>query len=563
MIKLRTILSTLLLPLPLLASATDPNISIPKSNLAVAGHMHTNYLIYKGVPYRSAGPIADMLDWEANLRGPAAQGAINGYAPVDILNAYKMPANGGINAIAIVDAFDNPTALTDFNTFSRQFGLPQETSADRLSNSNKVLQVVYAAGVVPPTDTGWAGEISLDIEWAHAIAPKAKIFLVECASSSGPDLFNGTFGAPQIPGVKQVSMSWGSSETSVQTQLDPAFLTVPGVVFFASTGDTGGTQSYPATSPNVVSVGGTNLQVTPAGTVLSETAWSDSGAGPSRFETRPAYQNVIAGIVGSARGTADCSADADPATGVAVFSQTAFGGWAVVGGTSLACPLVAAMTNLRGSFSTSSVTELNRIYSNLGSRFYRDITQGSAGSFTARPGWDFITGVGSPVGLYTSIAIPPPVTLAPISASAMEGTVISGTVANLARADSVDYTVETRNEGAIGVVGSAQITLKLDRPITGYSSMQLLIDSNLPMTATQMLYVWDWQTSSFTYLGAKPGTATMSEQATDVFSLLPHYVNASTQQIRFLVRSVRPARFGTSLYPEILDSMRLVGQPTG
>jgi hypothetical protein len=383
----------------------NPNYVVPPSSqnrpqdLGIRARSH--YLMYVGTPYRSSGP-PDIL---AMNYGPfAASTAPQGYGPADVRAAYKIPPNAGINAIAVVDAYNDPTALADFNVFASQFGLPQETSTDPLASTNKVFQVVYGAGgTTPPANNqGWSGEISLDIEWAHAIAPNAKIFLVETPTNSYVNLFNGVKVAANLPNVHQVSQSYGGGEFAGQTVYDDSF-NHAGVVFFASAGDVGGAQEYPSESPSVVGVGGTSLQVNASGQVLSETAWNGSGGGPSSVYPRPAFQNSISSIVDTSRGCPDVSGVADPYTGVAVYGSYAFGGWAVIGGTSLACPVVAAITNVRGQNAASTLDELVRIYANNGSSLYRDITQGTAGIFSATVGWDFITGIGSPVGLF-----PPP-----------------------------------------------------------------------------------------------------------------------------------------------------------
>jgi len=164
----------------------------------------------------------------------------------------------------------------------------------------------------------------------------------------------------------------------------------------------GGARIYPGTSAYAGSVGGTTLHRNAGGSFLGETAWSGSGGGPSSFEPRPHYQDRIVGLVGSRRGAPDVSFDADPNSGVAVYDSTAcqgMRGWLVFGGTSLAAPAVASAVNLAGHFYHSSDIELSTIYSNLGTVNFRDVVQGSAGLFPARKGWDFVTGVGSPVGL--------------------------------------------------------------------------------------------------------------------------------------------------------------------
>jgi kumamolisin len=362
-------------------------IMYPQSSIErpedVGVRAHTNHLIHMGA--RPAGGL-----------GPAG-----GMTPAQIQAAYDLPATGGEGAIAIVDAFNYPTALNDFNVFAAEFGLPQETSTNVTASTNEVFQVVYATGTQPAGNCGWNQEEALDIEWAHAIAPSAKIYLVEAASSSFASLFSAVTVAANLAGVKEVSMSWGGSEFSGETSDDSTFVH-SGVVFFAAAGDTGGVVEYPSSSPNVVGCGGTTLNTNSAGAFTSETAWSGSGGGSSRDEARPAYQNAIESIVGTHRGIPDIASDANPSTGVTVYDSTACDGFVdffVVGGTSVSTPTLAAATNLANSSEASSNAELTKIYANLGSTHFRDITSGTAGRNTAKAGWDFITGVGTLQGL--------------------------------------------------------------------------------------------------------------------------------------------------------------------
>ena len=363
--------------------------------------------------------------------------------PSTIRSVYSLPATGGSSAIAIVDSYHFPTALADFNAFSKYFGLPQETSTTATVSGNKTFQVVYATGYAPQSGgnyiSSWNLEAALDIEWAHAMAPNAKIYLVEAASASNNDLYNAVRVAAALPGVKEVSMSWGGSETSYEAMFYDPIFTAPGIVYLASGGDTSDLMEYPAASPNVVSCGGTSInRNTTTGAFLSETGWADAGCGPSVYEPRPSYQNGVASVVGAKRGVSDISFDSDPNTGVYVFDSTPLwggSGWWILGGTSVASPSLAGVINLAASsgngvatkggvqsgpikatpslvgvnnqaatsvngFAANTAAEEARIYGNLGNaNAFRDITSGTDGTYTSKVGYDFITGVGSPIGL--------------------------------------------------------------------------------------------------------------------------------------------------------------------
>ena len=343
---------------------------------------HTNHLIRIGEPEGGLGPGGGMT-------------------PAQLRSFYALGSTGGSGLVVIVDAFHYPTALNDFNVFSAQFGLPQETSTDELAPTNQVFQVAYASGSKPRNNCGWAQEAALDIEWAHAMAPGAKIVLVEAATNSFANLFAAVDVASTLVGAKQVSMSWGGSEFSSEASNDFHFLQTSGVVYFASSGDTGGRTIYPSASPYVVAAGGTRVNTNSSGAFLSETGWSGSGGGPSLYESRPSYQSGIASIVGTKRGIPDVSSDADPNTGVSVYDSTrcqGLSGWLVFGGTSVSSPCLAGMENLSGHSYANSPVLLTNTYSRLGTNSFRDILTGSAGSFSCTAGWDFVTGVGSPQG---------------------------------------------------------------------------------------------------------------------------------------------------------------------
>ena len=353
---------------------------------------HTNHMILRG-PFRGAIGIDEV---EANVGAHLL--APSGYGPNAIRSAYNLASTGGSGAHAVVIAYHYPNARRDFNTFATQYGLPTETSADQAKSSNVHFQVVYQGSGPPAQNTGWNQEAALDIEWSHAMAPAAKIFLVEANSNSFADLNVAIKKAAALPGVRSVSMSFGASEFSGETNYESNF-TQPNVVFFASTGDTGGQHSWPAESPKVVAVGGTSL--TANGSVWAESVWNGSGGGISSYFARPTYQNAVQTVVGAKRGGPDISAVADPYTGCAVYAPTSAtsSAWMVFGGTSLSCPIIAGIYNQSGVTSTSTGAELTRIYANLGKPTFRDIVSGKSGANSAKPGYDLASGVGSPLGI--------------------------------------------------------------------------------------------------------------------------------------------------------------------
>ncbi|HZT05628.1 MAG TPA: S53 family peptidase [Chloroflexota bacterium] len=319
----------------------------------------------------------------------------SGLTPAQARKAYgfdQIAGTGAGQTIAIVDAYGSPTIANDLAVFSQQFGLPAAN-----------LTIAKPQGSRIPTDGGWALETSLDVEWAHAIAPDANILLVVAADNSFTNLFAAVQYA-NTHGAVAVSMSWGGSEFCGETTYD-SYFTTPGVTYFASSGDSGHGVIYPSSSPNVVSVGGTTLSVTSDGSYVSESAWGGSGGGISAIEVptssfcpgglaTPSYQSGFQ-TFGAGRGTPDVAYDADPHTGFAVYDTTLYQGqrgWWVVGGTSAGAPQWAALAALAAS---SGVAPLYSFPSD-----YHDIATGSNGSCgpqcNAAPGYDLVTGLGSP-----------------------------------------------------------------------------------------------------------------------------------------------------------------------
>src|SRR5579872_4049105 len=235
------------------AGFSNPNLYYPPSSIEhwqdIGKRVHTNWVKWIG-PLGGSGSGEGRGPFTSLLPGPDG-----GFTANELRSAYG-DSGGGHGVIAIVVAFDDPSALNDFNTYSAQYGLPIETSSDQTLNSNKVFQVVYATGVKPPQDSGgWEFEAALDIEMAHAMAPGAKIVLVEAATSDWDPMLAAVDKAVAL-GASQVSMSWIGSEFIGEAAYDFHFK-APGVTFFAASGDIGGTVGYPSTSPFVFSCGAT------------------------------------------------------------------------------------------------------------------------------------------------------------------------------------------------------------------------------------------------------------------------------------------------------------------
>ncbi len=311
-----------------------------------------------------------------------------GLSPSQIKAVYGLPATGGHGTIAIIGAYENPTVEKDLNVFSAQFSLSPCTSKNGCFEKHKMDANVKA-------DSGWSLETSLDTQWSHAIAPNAKILLVEAKTPSGKNLLDAVDYARKRADVVAISMSWGGPEFEEEVSLDDHFPNSSGITFFASSGDNGAGASWPAASANVVAVGGTTINFL-KNKFSSEKAWNGSGGGVSAYEPEPSYQTSydIPRAHGK-RAIPDVSYDADPKSGFSVYR----GKWYVLGGTSAGAPQWAAIKSL-GLSATNEKFYRDKAGENHTS-FFRDITSGANGVCVyyceARKHYDYVTGLGSPL----------------------------------------------------------------------------------------------------------------------------------------------------------------------
>jgi subtilase family serine protease len=315
---------------------------------------------------------------------------------------------GSGQTIAIVDAYDDPNIFNDANVFDQAVmtTLGGSISYYRAYGASSTwLTQAYASGSRPPGNTGWGQEISLDVEWAHAIAPQANILLVEAASSSYSDLLAADDYAVS-QGAKVISNSWGSGEFSGETSYDSHF-NVHGVTFVLSAGD-GGNQSYPAESPYVLAVGGTTLSHDSNYNWTNEVGWSSGGGGVSGYEAKPPYQSSLSY---SNRANPDVAYDANPYTGFAVYDSYGGYNWNYIfGGTSAGAPQWSAMIAIANQGRVAAGKTVLDGYSQTlpyiyamstgtdGSQTLFDVTSGSNGVGSAGPGFDLVTGRGTPGG---------------------------------------------------------------------------------------------------------------------------------------------------------------------
>jgi kumamolisin len=358
-------------------------IIIPESSVPRPGHISTQYF-FVGSRERTPQP-------PPGVETPGSVACVYELVPGPTgcpVNTSTAVPTGGVGAIAIVDAGYYPTAASDLEAFDNYYNIP---SAD--------FQVVYANGQQPPEYSDWEVEEALDIEWAHAMAPKAKLFLVEsvlCTSNNCNT--DPTWQAVEVAGklVSEngggvVSMSWGDPEWPQEVNFDKYF-TAPNVVYFSGSGDYGlNFPFHPAASPNVVSVGGTYFNRDNNGNFTYESYYTGGGGGAiSTYEKRPSYQNIIQNIVGTQRGFPDVGSDFCCAP---IYLQ----GWTSVGGTSWGTPTVAGIVNAAGVIAPTSFDAHVALYKEFANpkqykAWYYDITQGDP---ACTAGWNLCAGIGS------------------------------------------------------------------------------------------------------------------------------------------------------------------------
>jgi hypothetical protein len=441
-------------------------------------------------------------------------------SPANVLSAYSLTGVSPPSAqtIALVDAYDDTTAEADLETFSGQYGLPACNEANgcfrKVNQTGSHSPLPASSGVL---ERGWALEIATDIETAHGVCPSCRILLVEAKTNSNANLFAAEATAGNL-GATEISNSWGAEEPSS----DNAAFNRPGIVITASAGDDGYLNwleggehfaEYPATSPHVVAVGGTRLIVNAAKTWEQESVWNDGGQSGRTFDghgadgggcsvpfTAAPWQQSVAGWpavgCGTHRAVADVSADADPYTGVSIYDSTeeehGNKGWAVIGGTSVASPIIASTFALAGG-AQGAPYPARILYENLARApsSLHDVIAGSNGEClrpfheasgasgcttaeqaancsaaticTAAPGYDGPTGVGTPNGIGAFLLNGPPPAEPAIAAAptpAPAPTAPTGTSSPGANASVVAPPILS----ALGLTRNAIAALKRSRP---------------------------------------------------------------------------------------------------
>lgn len=470
-------------------------------------HMQSVPMSLVGVSSRqlSATTVAALQSFsDAAGAQPMATSGVLTYTPAQIRAAYGMPAlptgtptaaqaaqMGAGQTIYIIDAMHDPNVAAELAAFNQKFALPACTNKAIAATASLPLatasatacefSVVYATAsgtmtaTAPAYDSGWATEITLDVQWAHATAPLARIVLIEAPDASIGSL-TGAVRLANTMGPGIVSMSFGASEGSWTSSVDSAFAAT-NMTYLAATGDWGTGVSWPSVSASVVAVGGTKLTYSGSGS-RSEVSWSSTGGGVSAYTATPSYQSSAVPGMGTAahRMVADVSFNADPNTGqyvATIASGSSTVQWVSAGGTSLSTPQWA------GLIAVANATRLNAgkailgephavIYGQIATTpgtyasVFADVTSGSNGTCsvcTAKTGYDSPTGLGTPnvtsllntLGSAT-VATPAPV-VTPASISGTAGTALSFTV-SVTASNPVTYALTGAPSGlAISTAG--------------------------------------------------------------------------------------------------------------
>jgi subtilase family serine protease len=475
-----------------------------------------------------------------------------GYGPSDLQAAYNLTSAAGIaggsQTLAIVDAYDDPSAEADMGVYRSQYGLPPCTTA------NGCFRKVNQSGgtTAPAVNASWSQEISLDLDMASAICPNCKVLLVEASSNSFANLSAAVDRAAAM-GATQISNSYGGSEYLGEAT-DQSHYNHPGVDITVSSGDNGYGVEFPAASQYVTAVGGTTLSRAATARGWSESVWSGAGSGCSAYIAKPSWQTDG----GCAKRTvADVSADADPNTGVAVYDSYAYqgtSGWLVFGGTSAAAPIVAGVDALSGG--RSSGTPYGSFpYGN--ASYFWDVISGSNGACSTAylcngvSGYDGPTGIGTPNGSSSAQAPAPPSNTSPptISGTTTQGQTLTANPGSWSGSPSPTYTYQWQQCSGgtcTDVLGATAQTYTLTSGDVGKTIDVVVTATNASGSAAAT----SAQTASVApapadfSLSASPASATMARNGSASYQVTINALNGFTGAVTLSVSG-----FGNGVTP--------------
>jgi hypothetical protein len=408
-------------------SHRDAKVCAPADPGSAACDSVARVLFVNGLEFHAASP--------ADLRAAARPAASVSYSAVGIRTAYGITTSGDPSrVIAIVDAYDDTNAYANLATYRSAMGLPaiNNCSLSTLTGLGSGASAPCFAKVnqtggtsLPTANAGWANEEDLDLQAASAVCQLCSIVLFEASSSSFANLGTAVTTASNTAHVLAISNSYGSNG-DVSGASYPAWdnAAKKGIAVMASTGDSGYGVGFPATGTYVLGIGGTNVQVDSSGARSSESAWSGAGSGCSTYNAAPPWQVISNSPCGSKKAIADLSADADPNSGLQVYTTyNGRTGWYIFGGTSLASPLMGALYAMQGGYGGSTYASA---YAWASTTAHYDVTSGSNGSCSpsvlcnAGTGWDGPTGLGS-IQMAAVAPVVTTITVSPPSASVAAG----------------------------------------------------------------------------------------------------------------------------------------------
>ena len=506
------------------AAAAATTAVTDSAGIATAGTQQANNYVRSCAAPTHPGQMACLALRRTDVpahRATAVPAAVSGYGPSDLASAYNLPSGGAGQTVGIVDAQDDPNAESDLAAYRSNFGLPACTSANGCFS-----KIDQNGGTSYPTaDTGWAGEISLDLDMVSAVCPQCHILLVEANSANMGDL-GAAVNQAVAQGAKFVSNSYGGSEDSSDTSSDSSYFDHPGVAITASTGDSAYGAEYPATSQYVTAVGGTSLTRGGGTRGWSESVWSTSategtGSGCSAYDPKPSWQHDTGC---STRMEADVSAVADPATGVAVYQTYGGSGWSVYGGTSASSPIIASVWALAGA---PNAGDMAAQYPYRHTSSFNDVTSGSNGTCTpayfctAQPGYDGPTGWGTPNGT-SGFASGSDAETVSVTNPGSQSTAVGGSVSlQISATDSAGKALAYTATGlppGLSISGSGLIS---GTPTTA-GTFSVTVVANSGTAKGSAAFTWTVTGSSGGCTGLTPWSATTSYVPGDVVSYNGH-----------------------------------------
>lgn len=369
-------------------------LGTPESNIPIPGIISKNINFYKNIEFNCNTKNKNEI-----VNSKLLKNLLSSYTPQQLRKAYGLDLLPSLNigsdiTVAIIIAYSYPNLQNDFNIFCEEYAMPTQTlNIHKMSSS-----ISY--------DEGWAFEECLDVQMVHAIAPYAKIMVVEAVSNSFNNLNNAVTWAGNN-GANIISMSYGSREFNSQNIYSNIYNN-PNICYLASSGDLSAIVEVPSSYQNVMSIGGTSLYLDASGVRIQETTWSNGGCGISLYVNKPSYQSDLSG---NKRYCCDLSLVGNPSTGVLTYFS---GNWYIAGGTSVSCPLFAGMLSLinqnRKNNNKPLLTTVDNRTNNILTYLYKtiyknntmyaaifyDILVGTYGKFVAKTGYDNPTGLGTP-----------------------------------------------------------------------------------------------------------------------------------------------------------------------